>query len=50
MRKGVGRQEGVEAGVVWTFCRQQLGAVETRGGIRTVKKNIVPVLGFQPIA
>lgn len=38
MTKGVGRQEGVEAGAVWTFCRQQLGAVETHGGIRSVRR------------
>ena len=31
--KGIGRQEGVEAGAVWTVYRQQLGTVETHGDV-----------------
>lgn len=36
--KVVGRQEGVEAGAVWAVYRQQLGAVETHGEVRSVSR------------
>jgi hypothetical protein len=36
--KGVGRQEGVEAGAVWTVYRQQLGTVETREDVSSVSR------------
>lgn len=42
--RGVGRQEGGEAGAVWTVYRQQVGAVETHGDVRLISRTTFPLL------